>query len=115
MRRWSLDISEDPLLILLWAAGTRSDVATVLAEFLARESTAPLSAQLRAYGMSAQEAAHRTAAVEALIMGTVVTQRMLPPGASGQMGVEHLRDWLAVSLQSLLDHPAASPVTVGRP
>lgn len=91
----------------------RSAVATVWAWVTAIRpascAAATLSAQLRTYGMSTQDAADRTAAVEALMMGTVIAQRMLPPGSPGQKSTEQLRDWLAAALQSLLDHPPVQP------
>jgi len=102
--RWQREQADDPLLILLRAAGARPQAATALARFLERESTGPLLVQLRAYGLTEPQAVGRVAALEAFIMGAVMSRRILPPRVPET--AEDLRTWLAVSLQSLLDHPS---------
>jgi len=103
VERWQREQTDDPLLVLLRAAGARPQAATALARFLERESTGPLLAQLAAYGLDEREAAARAAALEAFIMGAVMSRRVLPLRVPDN--AEDLRTWLAVSLQSLLDHP----------
>lgn len=63
--------------------------------------------RLGGYGLSDQEANSRATAVEALIIGTVVTKRLLP--AQVDIDPEPLIAWLANSLQCLIDGPTLDP------
>jgi AcrR family transcriptional regulator len=98
--RWETIDGEDPLLILLRAAGERREAAAVLASFLDRESVAPLVSQLQRYGLSREEAADRAAAIDVFVMGVVTRRRVLAQSLGDR---DRLRDWLARAIQRLID------------
>lgn len=109
--RWDDVSADDPLLVLLRAAGDRPGAATALAEFLDHESLRPLAAQLRGYGLSEPEAIERAAAIEAFVIGVVTRRRIL----GGDLGDrETLTSWLAASIQRLAgDDQGTSPAIRG--
>lgn len=125
--RWQRTRSDDPLLILMRAAASRPEAAAALTRFLEREAHQPLFAALLGYGYTHAEAADRTAAVQAFIMGAVMSERVLhltrtpetagrhsvTPADDGVSDPEGVRRWLATSIQSLLGVPTGSNVATG--
>ena len=117
--RWQRTRSDDPLLILMRAAASRPEAALALTRFLDREAHRPLFAALLGYGYSETEAADRTAAIQAFIMGAVMSERVLHltrsatnarqapaiPGDDGLPDPDGVRGWVATSIQSLLGTP----------
>jgi len=100
--RWNDVQAADPLLVLQRSASDHPSAAAALVAFLDRESRGPLVLQLRAYGLSVDEANQRAAAVEALVMGVVTRRRVLSADSCNHADLEA---WLAQSIQRLLDAP----------
>ncbi len=100
--RWRQEGAGDPVLILVRAAGSRPEAAHVLRDFLERETTGPLVTRLRAEGVPEAEARDRASAVDAFVMGAVMSRRVVDP--VGPDGDEALAAWIGSSVQALLDH-----------
>jgi AcrR family transcriptional regulator len=102
LARWSALGAADPMLGLLRSAGERRAAASMLAEFLDRESLDPLRAQLEQYGMPSDEAASRAASVDVFMLGVTARFRLLRDDLDS---LERSRSWLAGSIQALVDGP----------
>ena len=91
---------EDPLLVLLRAAGGKEDAAHSLSTFLDRESLAPLRSRLVADGMDPADADARARAIDIFLLGVTTRMRMLRDdlGESAE-----LRQWIATTIQRLVD------------
>lgn len=126
--RWQRTGSDDPLLILMRAAASRPEAAAALTRFLHREAHQPLLAALLGYGCSEAEAADVTAAVQAFIMGAVMSERVLhlrrtassaqhasttPPGQGGLADPDGLQRWLATSIHNLVTRSIPGPARPG--
>ncbi len=99
--RWRQVGAGDPVLILVRAAGSRPEAAHALRDFLDRETTGPLVARLRAEGVPEAQARDRASAVDAFVMGAVMSRRVVDP--AGQEEDAALEAWLGSSVQALLD------------
>ncbi|MGS0896001.1 TetR/AcrR family transcriptional regulator [Burkholderia stagnalis] len=100
--RWTSIVGEDPLLVLLRAAGEHSEAAETLSKFLDEESIEPLRRQLLRYGIDEHEATDRARAVDVFILGISSRLRVLrddlgDPGA--------LKQWIAANIQRIVDAP----------
>jgi hypothetical protein len=73
-----------------------------LATFLDEESLEPLRRQLLHYGMSEEDAIARARAVDIFILGISARIRVLRDDLGD---AEALQDWIAVTIQRLLDAP----------
>ncbi len=91
----------DPLLALL--RSSRPPALTALGEFLEHEATAPLTHALSGWGASATEARARASAIQSLLLGALITRRMLQTGAIAAATSDRLRAWLADVLQGLVE------------
>ncbi|GGV07819.1 TetR family transcriptional regulator [Kitasatospora aureofaciens] len=100
--RWTGMEGEDPLLVLLRAAGERGEAAEALATFLDRESLEPLRRQLLGYGMTEEEALARARAIDAFILGISARLRVLRDDLGDSAALEH---WIAGTIQRLVDAP----------
>ncbi|MFF4342641.1 TetR family transcriptional regulator [Kitasatospora sp. NPDC001540] len=100
--RWTGMEGEDPLLVLLRAAGERGEAAEALATFLDRESLEPLRQRLRRYGMTEREALARARAVDVFVLGVSARLRVLRDDLGDP---QELKDWIADTVQRLLDAP----------
>ncbi|MEV7216406.1 TetR family transcriptional regulator [Kitasatospora cineracea] len=100
--RWTGMEGEDPLLVLLRAAGERAEAAEALAAFLDRESLEPLRRQLLRYGVAEPEALARARAVDTFVLGVSARLRVLRDDLGDRA---ELTDWIADSVQHLLDAP----------
>jgi AcrR family transcriptional regulator len=100
VQRWFGQQGEDPLLVLLRAAGERPEAAAALAGFLDTHSLAPLRRYLRACGLPDAEADARAAAIDTFLIGVSTRWRVLRPDL-GDPGA--LRGWLATAIQRLAD------------
>jgi AcrR family transcriptional regulator len=98
--RWTTMEGEDPLLVLLRAAGERGEAAEALSTFLDDESLEPLRQQLRRYGMSEEEASSRARAVDVFVLGISARFRVLRDDLGD---TDALRHWIAVTIQRLVD------------
>jgi hypothetical protein len=115
--RWERQGQADPLLALLRSASSRPAALEALGEFLEREATAPVARALIAWGVPEADAIDKANAVQAFVIGTVVTRRMLQTGAVAAATSAQLRGWLAVVLQRLIDDGAPGgylPRSAGR-
>lgn len=100
MRRWTSLAGEDPLLALLRSAGERPVAASMLADFLDRESLDPLRRRLEAYGMTPAEAASRARSVDVFLLGVTARLRLL----RDELGdPDEAEAWMAESIQRLVD------------
>ncbi len=98
--RWTTMEGEDPLLVLLRAAGERSEAAKALSVFLDQESLGPLQGQLMRYGMDEQDARARARAIDIFVLGITSRLRVL----SDDLGdTDALKSWIALTIQRLLD------------
>lgn len=102
--RWAELGMNDPVPILLRSAGGQPTAASTLADFLSENFTGPMITQLLAYGMSREDAAERTAAVHALVLGVVFIRRVLHWTALDTMDDAELERSLGRSIQALVDH-----------
>lgn len=100
--RWTTMEGEDPLLVLLRAAGERTEAAETLSAFLDEESLEPFRRQLLRYGMSEHEAAARARAVDVFVLGISARFRVLRDDLGD---IDALRDWIAGTVQRLVDAP----------
>ncbi len=100
--RWTGMEGEDPLLVLLRAAGERGEAAEALATFLDRESLEPLRQQLLGYGMTEDEAFARARAIDVLVLGTTTRLRVLRDDLGDSEALEH---WIATTIQRIVDAP----------
>ncbi|MFJ9776106.1 TetR/AcrR family transcriptional regulator [Kitasatospora sp. NPDC101157] len=100
--RWTGMEGEDPLLVLLRAAGERGEAAETLATFLDRESLEPLRRQLLGYGMTEEEALARARAIDAFVLGISARLRVLRDDLGDSAALEH---WIAGTIQRLVDAP----------
>ena len=100
--RWTTMEREDPLLVLLRAAGERTEAAETLSRFLDEESLEPLRRQLLRYGMDEEEAAARSKAVDVFVLGVSARFRVLRDDLGD---TQALKRWLAASIQRLVDAP----------
>lgn len=97
--RWTTMKGEDPLLVLLRAAGERGEAAETLAAFLDEESYAPLRRQLRGYGLSEAEASARARAVDVFVLGISARLRVLRDDLGDPKA---LTRWIAETIQRLV-------------
>ncbi|WP_055587826.1 TetR/AcrR family transcriptional regulator [Streptacidiphilus griseoplanus] len=100
--RWTTMEGEDPLLVLLRAAGERGEAAEALSTFLDQESLQPLRRQLLRYGMTDDEATARAQAVDIFVLGISARLRVLRDDLGDS---EALKGWIAVTIQRLVDAP----------
>ncbi|MBV9792998.1 MAG: TetR/AcrR family transcriptional regulator [Actinobacteria bacterium] len=100
VQRWFGQQGEDPLLVLLRAAGERPEAAAALAGFLDTNSLAPLRRYLRTSGLPEAEADARAAAIDTFLLG-VSTRRRVLRSDLGEPG--SLQEWLATAIQRLAD------------
>ena len=98
--RWTTMEGEDPLLVLLRAAGERSEAAETLSTFLDEESLEPLRRQLLRYGMDEEEAAARARTVDVFVLGISTRMRVLRDDLGD---TDALKQWIAVTIQRLVD------------
>jgi AcrR family transcriptional regulator len=91
----------DPLLALL--RSSRPAALVALGEFLEDQATAPLTRALTAWGCTETEASGRANAIQSVLLGTLVTRRMLQTGAVAAATGDGLREWLADVLQRLVE------------
>jgi AcrR family transcriptional regulator len=91
----------DPLLALL--RSSRPAALLALGEFLEDQATAPLTHALTAWGCTETEASGRANAIQSVLLGTLVTRRMLRTGAVAAATGGGLREWLADVLQGLVE------------
>jgi AcrR family transcriptional regulator len=98
--RWTTMEGEDPLLVLLRAAGERAEAAEALAAFLDAESLEPFRQQLIRYGMSEHEASARARAVDVFVLGISSRYRVLRDDLGD---IDDLREWIASTVQRLVD------------
>ena len=102
LARWATTGPEDPLLVLLRAAGERGETAELLAEFLDRESLEPLRRQLLAYGMVAEEADRKARGVDVFLLGVSARHRLLRRDLGDAASEEA---WIARTVQAIVDAP----------
>lgn len=107
--RWEQHGQADPLLALLRSASARPAALQALGEFLEEQATAPLTRALIAWGVPEAEAIDKANAVQAFVVGTVITRRMLHTGAVAAATSAQLRGWLADVLQRLIDDDGGAP------
>ncbi|MER7755454.1 TetR family transcriptional regulator [Kitasatospora sp. NPDC097643] len=100
--RWTGMEGEDPLLVLLRAAGERGEAAEALSTFLDRESLEPLRQLLLNYGMTEDEAHARARAVDVFVLGISARLRVLRDDLGDS---EALKRWIADTIQRLVDAP----------
>ncbi|MFE0459674.1 TetR/AcrR family transcriptional regulator [Kitasatospora sp. NPDC058965] len=100
--RWTGMEGEDPLLVLLRAAGERGEAADALSTFLDRESLEPLQQLLLHYGMDEEEADARARAVDVFVLGISARLRVLRDDLGD---TEALERWIADTVQRLVDAP----------
>lgn len=98
--RWTTMEGEDPLLVLLRAAGERGEAAETLATFLDAESLEPLRRLLRRYGLDEKEATARARAVDVFVLGIAARLRVLRDDLGD---TQALQRWIAVTVQRLVD------------
>jgi len=98
--RWTTTEAEDPLLVLLRAAGERREAAETLARFLDEESLEPFRRQLLRYGMTEEEASARARAVDIFVLGISARLRVLRDDLGD---ADALRSWIAIVIQRLVD------------
>jgi AcrR family transcriptional regulator len=111
VRRWESADAADPLLMMLRSAGTSSSAAAALGDFFAVQAAQPLTDYLvRSGGWTPEAAADRVVAVQALIMGVVVSRYVMPRGRLAEAGADALTAWLGDQLQRVLDGPAPPPL-----
>jgi hypothetical protein len=94
---------DDPLLALRRLASSRPAALEALGEFLEHEATAPLARALIAWGCTGAEASGRANAIQSVLLGTLITRRMLETGAVAAATADELREWLADVLQRLVE------------
>ena len=110
--RWESVDAGDPLLMMLRSAGTSPAAAQALADFFAEQAARPLGEHLaRALNCSADAAADRVAAVQALILGVVTSRYVMPRGVLVEATPESLTAWLADQIQRLLGGPPPPPLS----
>ncbi len=100
--RWTTMEGEDPLLVLLRAAGERTEAAETLSAFLDEESLEPFRQQLLRYGMSDEDASARARAVDVFALGISARFRVLRDDLGD---AEALKEWIARTVQRLIDAP----------
>ena len=100
--RWTTMKGEDPLLVLLRAAGERGAAAETPATSLDEESVGPFRRQLCRYGMDEVEADARARAVDVLVLGITTRLRVLREELGDP---DVLKRWIAATIQRLVDAP----------
>ncbi len=100
--RWTTMVGEDPLLVLLRAAGERSEAAETLSKFLDEESLEPLRRQLLRYGIDEQEAMARARAVDVFVLGISSRLRVLRDDLGDSDALKH---WISATIQRMVDAP----------
>ena len=100
VNRWTTMEGEDPLLVLLRAAGERREAAEALSAFLDEESLEPLRRKFLQCGMTAEDAAARAQAIDILVVGVSARLRVLRHDLGD---TDALKRWLAVTIQRLVD------------
>jgi AcrR family transcriptional regulator len=98
VRRWSGQAGDDPLLVLLRAAGERPGAAVTLADFLDLNSVAPLLAYLLDCGLDKKAAQERADAIDTMLLGVSMRHRIL---RSDLPDAESLQAWLSAAIQRL--------------
>jgi AcrR family transcriptional regulator len=111
VRRWESADAADPLLMMLRSAGTSPAAAEALGQFFAEQAARPLTGHLLGNGgTSAEAASDRVAAVQALIMGVVISRYVMPRGRLAEAPPEAVTAWLGDQLQRILDGPPPPPL-----
>ena len=100
LRRWTMQPGEDPLLVLLRAAGEHPEAAETLARFLDENSTDRVENYLRSCGFAPRDARDRAEAVDALMLGLSARRRVL---RSDLGDLKKLERWLAAAIQRLVE------------
>ena len=98
--RWTTMDGEDPLLVLLRAAGERGEAGETLSKFLDEESLEPFRRQLLYYGMNEDEATARARAVDVFVLGISARIRVLRDDLGDTDALKH---WIAATIQRLVD------------
>ncbi|WP_221410268.1 TetR/AcrR family transcriptional regulator [Paraburkholderia dinghuensis] len=98
--RWTTMEGQDPLLVLLRAAGERREAAETLAKFLDEESLEPFRQQLLRYGMTDNEATARARAVDIFVLGISARLRVLRDDLGD---TDALKQWIGATIQRLVD------------
>ncbi|WP_341676236.1 TetR family transcriptional regulator [Niveibacterium sp. SC-1] len=98
--RWTTMEGQDPLLVLLRAAGERREAAATLAKFLDEESLEPFRQQLLRYGMTDDEATARARAVDIFVLGISARLRVLRDDLGD---TDALKQWMGATIQRLVD------------
>ena len=112
VRRWENVDAADPLLMMLRSAGTSPAAAQALGDFFTEQAARPLIGHLaRTPDCSPEAAADRVAAIQALILGVVVSRYVMPRGRLAEARAEAVVAWLADAVQRILDGPAPPPLT----
>lgn len=106
MRRWEDRPGNDPLLTMMRAAMSDATAAARMAEFFRDQAARPLADHL-----GTPDARERSAAVGALIMGTVVQRYVMATGPVATADRREVEDWLAHGLQHLLTGRALPSLT----
>lgn len=91
----------DPLLALL--RSSRPAALAALGEFLENRATAPLTEALTAWGYTEADASGRANAIQSMLLGTLITRRMLQTGNVAAATGDQLREWLADVVQALVE------------
>lgn len=111
VRRWQGAGVDDPLLMMLRAAGSSPDAAEAAGEFFAMQAARPLAHHLAVeLGLELSAAADRAAAVSSFVCGVVMQRYVMRTGPVAVAKPGPLRDWLGVSIQRLLDDPGPPPL-----
>lgn len=98
--RWTTMEGQDPLLVLLRAAGERREAAETLAKFLDKESLEPFRQHLLRYGMTDDEATARARAVDIFVLGISARLRVLRDDLGD---TDALKQWIGATIQRLVD------------
>lgn len=93
---------DDPLLLMLRAAGGDPQVAAEVGEVFIEQAARPLADALRAREPGASDVEDRVAAASALIFGAVTMRYLMRAGPLAVMDRARLEPWLAAQLRRLL-------------
>lgn len=111
VERWESVDAADPLLMMLRSAGSSPSAAEALRTFFAKQASEPLAEHLVAtLGCTPVDAADRTSAVTAFILGVVTSRYVMRIGPIAEADPDALAAWLGERLQRLLDEPPSPPL-----